>query len=56
MLIGGVIATWFGWGETAGIDWLKHGIQVVLAVLAIWGVAQLMGRRSSRGRTRTSNY
>jgi len=48
-LLGGLIATWFGWGETRGIDWLKHGIQVVLAIIAIWAVARLFSRRSTPG-------
>jgi len=51
-LIGGVIATWLGVGETAGIDWIKHGIQVVLAVLAIWAVARMMGGRGRTSMTR----
>jgi uncharacterized membrane protein YeaQ/YmgE (transglycosylase-associated protein family) len=48
-LIGGVIADWLGVGETKGIDWTRHLIQVVLAVLAIWAVARAMGgRRATR--------
>lgn len=50
-LLGGLIATWFGWGETAGIDWLRHGIQVVLAIIAIWAVARLFSSRSTPGAT-----
>jgi uncharacterized membrane protein YeaQ/YmgE (transglycosylase-associated protein family) len=47
-LIGGLIAEWLGVGETAGIDWTKHLIQIVLAVAAIWLVARMMsGRRGS---------
>ncbi|MGE5828454.1 MAG: GlsB/YeaQ/YmgE family stress response membrane protein [Micromonosporaceae bacterium] len=48
-LIGGVIADWLGVGETAGIDWTKHFIQVVLAVLAIWAVTRVMRRRHTTG-------
>lgn len=51
-LIGGVIADWLGVGDTAGIDWTRHIIQVVLAVLAIWLVARLMGRRDTTRPTR----
>jgi len=54
-LLGGLLADWIGVGETSGIDWIKHGIQVVLAVLAIWLVARLMGRRGTgTGATRPS--
>ena len=52
-LLGGLVASWFGWDETAGVDWLKHGIQIIFAVLAIAGVARLMGGRSG-GQTRAS--
>lgn len=48
-LIGAWVASWFGWDETAGIDWLKHGLQVLFAVLAIWAVAALMGGRRRPG-------
>ncbi len=44
-LLGGLIADWIGVGETAGIDWIKHGIQIVLAVLAIWLVARMFTSR-----------
>jgi uncharacterized membrane protein YeaQ/YmgE (transglycosylase-associated protein family) len=53
-LIGGLIADWLGVGDTAGIDWIRHGIQIVLAVLAIWLVARLMGGSRTTGTTRTS--
>jgi uncharacterized membrane protein YeaQ/YmgE (transglycosylase-associated protein family) len=48
-LIGGLLAEWMGVGETAGIDWIKHGIQVVLAIIAIWAVARLFSRRTTPG-------
>jgi uncharacterized membrane protein YeaQ/YmgE (transglycosylase-associated protein family) len=44
-LVGGIIATALGVGETSGIDWIKHLIQVVLAVLGVMAVAS-MGTRS----------
>jgi len=40
-LVGGVIATPLGVGETRGIDWIKHLIQVVLAVLGVMEVASV---------------
>jgi uncharacterized membrane protein YeaQ/YmgE (transglycosylase-associated protein family) len=51
-LLGGLIADWLGVGDTAGIDWIRHGIQIVLAVLAIWLVARMMGGRRTTGTTR----
>lgn len=52
-LLGGWVASWFGWAETPGIDWLKHGIQIIFAVAAIAIVASLMGRRpAGRGPAR----
>lgn len=44
-LLGGVIATWLGIGETAGIDWLRHAIQVALAVFFVWIAARVTGHR-----------
>lgn len=37
-LVGGLIADYFGVGSTGGIDWIKHGIQLVLAIVGI-GIA-----------------
>lgn len=48
-LLGGVIATWLGVGETSGIDWIKHIIQVALAMLFVWLAARYTGGRSVRG-------
>ena len=54
-LLGGLIADWIGVGETAGIDWWKHIIQIVLAVLAIWLVARMFTSRN-RGTAARSGY
>jgi hypothetical protein len=35
-LVGGLIATWLGVGETKGIDWIRHAIQIVLAVIGVY--------------------
>jgi hypothetical protein len=32
---------------TSGIDWIRHILQVVVAVVAIGGVSALPGRKSS---------
>ena len=45
-LLGGLIATWLGVGDTKGVDWIKHGIQIVLAVFFVWLAARYVPRRA----------
>ena len=52
-LLAGVLADWMGVGETAGIDWVKHGLQVLFAVFAVWAVTALYSRR---GRGASTSY
>jgi uncharacterized membrane protein YeaQ/YmgE (transglycosylase-associated protein family) len=47
-LIGGVLAGWLGVGETNGIDWIRHAIQIGLAVLFVWIAARLSVREAKR--------
>jgi uncharacterized membrane protein YeaQ/YmgE (transglycosylase-associated protein family) len=47
-LLAGFVADWLGWRHTSGIDWLYHLLQIVFAVLAIWVVAGIFGRRRGR--------
>lgn len=49
-LIGGLIADWLGVGTTRGVDWIKHAIQVGLAVLFVALVARVMANRPGAGR------
>ncbi|HEY8475078.1 MAG TPA: GlsB/YeaQ/YmgE family stress response membrane protein [Natronosporangium sp.] len=49
-LVGGLIADWLGVGETKGIDWIRHFIQIALAVLFVWLAARFTGG-SARRRT-----
>lgn len=46
-LIGGLIADWLGVGETKGIDWWRHIIQLALAVLFVWLVARWSASRNT---------
>ncbi|HET6212586.1 MAG TPA: GlsB/YeaQ/YmgE family stress response membrane protein [Micromonosporaceae bacterium] len=39
--IGGLIADWLGVGDTKGIDWWRHIIQLALAALFVWLVARM---------------
>ena len=53
-LIGGLIADWLGVGDTPGIDWIRHLIQLALALLAVSLVARAYanrGRGAGAGRT-----
>jgi uncharacterized membrane protein YeaQ/YmgE (transglycosylase-associated protein family) len=56
-LLGGLIADWLGIGNTRGIDWWKHIIQIALAVLAVWLVARLFaGGRGTTTRRTSAGY
>ncbi|MEV1286462.1 GlsB/YeaQ/YmgE family stress response membrane protein [Micromonospora sp. NPDC049679] len=44
-LIGGVLATWLGVGTTEGVDWIRHLIQVALAILFVAIAARLSANR-----------
>lgn len=46
--VGGVIARFFGVGSTPGIDWLKHAIQIIVAVIGIGIAASVTGKNRSR--------
>jgi uncharacterized membrane protein YeaQ/YmgE (transglycosylase-associated protein family) len=50
-LLGGLVATWVGVGETSGIDWWKLLFQIVFAVIAIAIVSSIMGRRGTSTRS-----
>ena len=53
-LLAGWVAGWLGVKDTAGVDWIRHGLQVLFAVIAIYFVARLFsGRRGATGR---ANY
>ncbi|GAA2377757.1 hypothetical protein Cme02nite_20200 [Catellatospora methionotrophica] len=43
--LGGIIATWLGVGETRGIDWIRHIIQLALAVFFVWLAARMSAKR-----------
>ncbi|MBV1854208.1 GlsB/YeaQ/YmgE family stress response membrane protein [Catellatospora tritici] len=43
--LGGIIATWLGVGETRGIDWIRHFIQLVLAMIFVYIAAKVSASR-----------
>jgi uncharacterized membrane protein YeaQ/YmgE (transglycosylase-associated protein family) len=50
-LIGGLVADWLNigseTGETAGIDWIKHAIQVAVAAVLVILYGSMAGRRAA---------
>ena len=45
--LGGLVADWIGVGSTSGIDWIKHGIQVAIAAVAVVVYGSMSGRSST---------
>lgn len=50
--LGGVIAAWLDVAETRGIDWIRHFIQLALAMLFVWIVDRMMTNRRATGTPR----
>lgn len=46
-LVGDLVARLFGVEDTAGIDWIRHGLQIVFAILALLGLGAIRGRSST---------
>ena len=47
MLVGDFIAQALGVKETAGFDWIRHILQLVVGVAAVGGAATLLGRKTT---------
>ena len=47
MFIGDWLSGLIGVKETGGFDWIRHGIQLVVGVIAVWLAAALLGRRGA---------
>ncbi|MFV9673632.1 MAG: GlsB/YeaQ/YmgE family stress response membrane protein [Acidimicrobiia bacterium] len=45
-ILGGILADLIGVGSTAGIDWIKHGIQLAFAIIGIGLFAGATGRKA----------
>jgi uncharacterized membrane protein YeaQ/YmgE (transglycosylase-associated protein family) len=50
-IAGGFVADWIGVGDTVGIDWIKHGIQVVIAALLVVGWVAMRKPSTGTGTT-----
>lgn len=46
MLVGNALAGLLGVGSTSGIDWIRHGLQLLVAVVLVGLTAAMFGRRS----------
>ena len=47
MFVGDWLSSLFGVKETGGFDWIRHGLQLVVGVVAVWLVAFLFGKRGA---------
>jgi uncharacterized membrane protein YeaQ/YmgE (transglycosylase-associated protein family) len=47
MFLGDFLAQLLGVKETAGFDWIRHGLQLVAGIAAVAGVVAIMGRGKS---------
>jgi uncharacterized membrane protein YeaQ/YmgE (transglycosylase-associated protein family) len=54
-LLAGLVAGWLGVKNTAGVDWIRHGLQVLFALIAVYLTARMLGGRRTSGRGAT-NY
>jgi len=45
-ILGGFVYTWLGGEETAGIDWIKHAIQVGVAAVVVLIYGGMQSRRA----------
>lgn len=52
--LGGLLADWIGVGDTSGIDWIRHGIQIALAILGVWLVSRVGRGRNTGTRATTT--
>lgn len=48
MFVGDWLASLIGVKDTGGFDWIRHGLQLVVGVVAVWLAAVLFGRSGSR--------
>ncbi|MCU0271004.1 MAG: GlsB/YeaQ/YmgE family stress response membrane protein [Acidimicrobiales bacterium] len=46
-LVGDLVARALGVGDTSGIDWIRHGLQILFAILALAGLGAIRGRSST---------
>ncbi|MEU0301247.1 GlsB/YeaQ/YmgE family stress response membrane protein [Streptomyces sp. NPDC006175] len=52
-ILGNAVATWIGVNDTKGIDWIRHVLQLIGAVVVV-GVGDMLWQsiRGKRGRSR----
>jgi uncharacterized membrane protein YeaQ/YmgE (transglycosylase-associated protein family) len=47
MFVGDWLAGLLGVKQTAGIDWIRHALQLVVAMIAVGAAATIRGRRAT---------
>jgi len=47
MFVGDFLARAIGVEETGGVDWIRHTLQVVVAVAGLAGLGAVLGRKST---------
>jgi uncharacterized membrane protein YeaQ/YmgE (transglycosylase-associated protein family) len=47
-VVGNFVATKLGFGETHGFDWIRHGFQLLFAVIGIGALSGVYGKRGVR--------
>lgn len=51
MFVGDWLSSLLGVKDTSGFDWIRHGLQLVVGVVAVWAAAVLFGRGGARKAT-----
>lgn len=46
-VIGNYVASWLGVAETFGFDWIRHGLQLLFAIIGIALLAGVYAKRAS---------
>jgi uncharacterized membrane protein YeaQ/YmgE (transglycosylase-associated protein family) len=47
MVVGDWLAGLLGVEKTAGIDWIRHALQLLVGMIAVGGLAAIRGRRAT---------
>ena len=48
MFVGDWLSSLIGVKDTGGFDWIRHGLQLVVGIVAVWDAAALLDRGGTR--------